>query len=189
MRYRRRKYSACSEPKPCKLGDSTPGGEKAYLAAGFDLATWTQKGRPKRGGGGELFTNLIDGNGRVSERKELVHAGNDDSPDKTDNPSTKGRRRHLRIICVGNRRTDFWIWGVILKRSSRWVKIWIIIVIDSNVLDVPEQVCQLPSLQSGWKEIIKKSTDQGITWTIRGMGINLRDPVLFIYQWEGVIHR
>jgi hypothetical protein len=59
---------------------------------------------------GIFFTNLDDGDGGVSEIEELVHAGNEDSPNKTDDPSTEGRRRHRGIICVGNRRTDFGIW-------------------------------------------------------------------------------
>ena len=54
------------------------------------------------------------GDGGESEIEELIHARKEDSPNKTDNPSTEGRRRHRGIICVGNRRTDFWIWGLIL---------------------------------------------------------------------------
>jgi hypothetical protein len=104
------------------------------------------------------FTHLIDGDGGVSEIEELVHAGNEDNPNETEDPSTEGRRRHRGIICVGNRRTDFWIWGFILKLRGRWVKIWVIVVIDSNVLSVRDQVCQLPSsFQSSWKEIEKKT--------------------------------
>jgi hypothetical protein len=103
---------------------------------------------------GNYFTNLTDVDGGVSEKEELVHAGKDDCPNKTDDPSTDGRRRHRGIICVGNRRTDFWIWGFILKHRRRWVKIWVVIVIDSNVLSVPDQACQLPpSFQSSLKEI------------------------------------
>jgi len=70
----------------------------------------------------------------------LVHAGNEDGPDETDDPSTEGRRRHRGIICVGNGRTDFWIWGLILKRTGRWVKIWVVIVLDRNALRVSRQI-------------------------------------------------
>jgi hypothetical protein len=86
---------------------------------------------------GNRFTNLIDGDVGVSEIEELVHARNEDSPNETNDPSTDGRRRHRGIICVGNRRTDFWIWRFILKHRGRWVKIWVIVVIDSNVLMCP----------------------------------------------------
>ena len=88
------------------------------------------------------FTNLTDGDGGVSEIEELIHAGNEGSQNKTDDPSTDCRRRHGGIICVGNRRTDFWIWGFILKHRGRWVKIWVVVV-DSNFLSVPDRVCQL----------------------------------------------
>ena len=129
-----------------------------------------------------LITNLIDGDRGVSEREELVHAGNEDSPNKTDDPSTEGRRRHRGIICVSNRSTDFWIWGFILKYRSRQVKIRVIVVVGSNVLIVPNQVCQLLSpLQPSWKEI-EKITDLGITLMILGRVIRLGEPLLFIFQ-------
>jgi hypothetical protein len=38
---------------------------------------------------GKCFTNLIDGDVRVSEMEELVHAGNEDSPNR---PMTQARR-------------------------------------------------------------------------------------------------
>jgi hypothetical protein len=79
-------------------------------------------------------TNLTDGDGGESKEEELVHAGNDDGPDETDDPSTEGRRRHGGIICVGDRRTDFWIRGFILERKGRWVKVWVVVSIDSNVV-------------------------------------------------------
>jgi hypothetical protein len=121
---------------PCKLGDSTALG-KSYLAS-FDLVTGTAKGtlkQPREMG----FTNLIDLDGGVSEVEDLVYAGNEDSPHETDGPSTEGRRWHLGIICVGNSSTDFWIWGLILKHRCRGVKIRVVVV-DSNVLSVPNQV-------------------------------------------------
>ena len=90
---------------------------------------------------GKVFTNLVDVDGGVSEEEELVHARNEDSPNKTEDPSTDGRRRHRGIICVGDRRTDFWIWGFILECWGSWVKIWVVVV-DSNVLGVPDRVCQ-----------------------------------------------
>ena len=99
------------------------------------------------------FTNLTDGDGGVSEIEELIHAGNEGSQNKTDDPSTDCRRRHGGIICVGNRRTDFWIWGFILKHRDRWVKIRVMIFINSNVLSVPSKVYQLlSSFRSSWKE-------------------------------------
>jgi len=84
-------------------------------------------------------TDLIDDDGGVSKKEELVHPGKEDCPNETDDPSTECRRRHLGIICVGNRRTDFGIWGFILNYRGRWVKIWVIVVIDSNVLSVPDR--------------------------------------------------
>jgi hypothetical protein len=93
---------------------------------------------------GKCFTNLINIDGGVSEIEELVQAGNEDSPKKTDDPSTEGRRRHRGIICVGNRSTDFRIWGFILKHRGGWVKIGVV-VIDSNVLSVPNEIFQLLS--------------------------------------------
>jgi hypothetical protein len=100
-------------------------------------------GNPKRDTEGNIFTNRTDGDGGVSEKEELVHARNEDSPNKTEDPSTEGRRRHRGIICVGNRTTDFWIRRFILKHRGRWVKIWVVVVVDSSVLSVPDQVCQL----------------------------------------------
>jgi hypothetical protein len=38
-----------------------------------------------------LVTNLIDADGGESKEEELVHAGNEDCPNKTDDPSTEGR--------------------------------------------------------------------------------------------------
>jgi len=152
-----------------------------YLA-GFDLAAVTPKGRRKRREKTK-FTNLIDVDGGVSEIEALVHAGKEDSTNKTDGPCTEGRRRHRGIICVGNRTTDFWIWGFILKGGGCRVKIWVIFVIDSNVLSVPDQVGQLrSSSQSSWKEIEKEITDQGTTLMIRGMVIDLGGPLIFICQ-------
>ena len=102
---------------------------------------------------GKWFTNLVDGDGGVSEIEELIYAGKEDSPNKTDDPSADGGRRHGGIIRVGNRTTDFWIWGFILKHRGRWVKIWVVVVVvvDSNVLSVPDQIYQPLSFQSSWK--------------------------------------
>ena len=94
---------------------------------------------------GKVFTNLSDGaveangDGGVSEKEELVHAGNEDCPNKTDDPSMEGRHRHRGIICVGNHSTDFWIWGFILKHRSRCFKIWVIVIVHSDVLSVPDR--------------------------------------------------
>jgi hypothetical protein len=133
----------------------------------------------------KVFTNLIDGDGGVSEIEELVHAGNEDGPNKTDDPSTKGRRRHGGIVCVGNRRTDFWIWGFILKLRGRWVKIWVIVVIDSNVLSVARPGMSAATFFSPIQlegERKNNITDHGITLMIRGRVINLGGPLLFIFQ-------
>jgi hypothetical protein len=133
----------------CKLGDSTAWG-KTYLA----FSNWDVKRETETPWGD---THLTDEDGGVSQIEELVHAGDENCPNKTDDPRTQGRRWHRGIICVGNRSTDFWIWGFILERRSRWVKIWVIVVINSYVLSVPDRVCQLPSsFQSSWKEIEKR---------------------------------
>ena len=131
------------------------------------------------------FTNRTHVDGGVSEIEELVHAGKDDGSNKTDDPSTEGRRRHRGIICVGNRRTDFWIWGFIFERRGRWVKIWVIVVVDSNVLSVPDQVCQLfssfPIQLEGSAPMGRKITDKRITlMTRRGLVIDLTGPLLLI---------
>ena len=76
---------ASSEPRPCILGDSAAG-VKTYLA-GFDSVTGIPKGRLKH----REETNLIDADRGVSEEEELVHAGKEDSPNETDDPSTDGR--------------------------------------------------------------------------------------------------
>jgi hypothetical protein len=134
----------------------------------------------------KIFTYLTDADGGVSKEEELVHAGNEDSPHKTEDPSTEGRRRHRGIICVGDRRTDFWIWGFILKLRRRWVKIWVIVVIDSNVLSVAPPGMSatffFPVQLEGDRK--KSITDQGITLMIRvrGMVIHLGGPLLFICQ-------
>ena len=120
---------------PCKLGDSTAE-LKSYLG-GFGLAIRALK-RDTENVWGICFTHRIDTDGGVSKIKELVEAGNDDRPDKTENPRTQGRRWHRGIIGVCNRNTDFWIWGLILERRGRRVKIWVVIVIDSSVLSVPD---------------------------------------------------
>ena len=139
---------------------------------------------------GKKITNLTDEDGGVSESEELIQAGDEDSPNKTDCPGTECRRRHLGIICVGNRNTDFRIWGFILKYRGRRVKIRVVVVVDDNILSVPDQVSQLPSsFQSSLKEIEKHITDHGITLMIRGrVTIDLGRPPLFIFQREGDTH-
>jgi hypothetical protein len=115
---------AGSEPRLCKWGKSVPGGQS--FLKGLDLDSKRHRKRS--------CTNLTDGDGGVSKEKELVHAGNEDSPDETDDPSTEGRRRHRGIVCVGNRRTDFWIRGFILKGKGGWVKVWVVKFIDGDAL-------------------------------------------------------
>ena len=61
------------------MGDSTARG-KSYLA----LATGIPKERLKRRG---EITNPNDDDGGVSKREELVHAGDENYPNKTDDPS------------------------------------------------------------------------------------------------------
>jgi hypothetical protein len=156
-----------------------------FLSRRIRFSNWDPK-RETETLWGNFFTNLIDADGGESKEEELVHAGNEDSPNKTEDPSTEGRRRHRGIICVGNRRTDFWIRGFILNHRGRWVKIWVIVVIDSNVLSAAR-----PGMSATFffpiqlEEIEKKSiTDQGITLMIRvrGMVIHLSRPLLFICQ-------
>ena len=55
-------------------------------------------------------TYLSDEDSRVSKEEELVYAGNEDNPNETNDPGTEGRRWHGGIICVGDGRTNFWIW-------------------------------------------------------------------------------
>ena len=111
------------------------------LSCRIRFSNWDLKGENETPWG-NLFTNLTDTDGRVSKREELVHAGKDDSPNKTDDPSPESRRWHLGIIYISNRSTDFWIWGFILKDRCCRVKIWVVVVVDSNVLSVSDQVCQ-----------------------------------------------
>jgi hypothetical protein len=68
------------------LGNSTAWG-CPYLA-GFGLATGTK--RETETPWGNVFTNLTDADGGESEIEDLVHAGEQDSPNKTDDPSTEG---------------------------------------------------------------------------------------------------
>jgi hypothetical protein len=113
----------------------------------------------------------------------LVHAGNEDCPDETDDPSTEGRRRHRGIIRVGNRRTDFWIWGFILKRKGGWVKVWVVVFIDSNALLMLQNLSGASTLQPRGEEIEnKKITDLGATKMIRTILIELDGPLFFICQ-------
>jgi hypothetical protein len=58
---------------------------------GGKLISHLVTGYPKRDTEGNISTNRTDGDGRVSEKEELVHAGNEDSPNETDDPSTEGR--------------------------------------------------------------------------------------------------
>ena len=97
---------------------------QAFLE-GLDLVTGPRNKTKKS-------TNRSNAYGGVSEEEKLIYAGDKDCPDETNHPSTEGRRRHGWIICVGNGRMDFWIWGFILKRKGRWVKIWVVVVPDSN---------------------------------------------------------
>ena len=55
-------------------------------------------------------TNRVNIDGRISEEEEAVDTRKDDGPNETDNPSAESRRRHCRIIGIGNRRPDFNIW-------------------------------------------------------------------------------
>jgi hypothetical protein len=107
-------------------------------------------------------TNRTNADGGVSEEKELVHAGDDDGPGEADYPCTEGGQRHRGIVCVGNRGTDLWIWGFILERKGRWVKVWVVVVIDSNVLIVllvfRQNVSGTSTLQTpGREEISEKN--------------------------------
>jgi len=78
-------------------------------------------------------THLGDGNGGASQEKELVDARNEDSPNETDNPDAKSVERHRGIICIGDRGSDFGVWGLLLKCRGRKVD-RAAIVIDDNVL-------------------------------------------------------
>ena len=52
---------------------------------GVQLRTWVKVGKRK------WSTNQIDEHGRVSEEKELVDTGDEDSPHETHNPSAESR--------------------------------------------------------------------------------------------------
>ena len=83
------KHSAGNEPRLYKWGKSAPGGQS--FLEGLDSARGPKRLKMLRN---KKSTNLIDGDGGVSEEEKLVHAGNEDGPDETDDPSTEGRRWH-----------------------------------------------------------------------------------------------
>jgi len=61
-----------------------------YLSRRIRFSNWDPE-RETKTPWGKGFTNLIDVDGGESEIEELVHAGKEDSPNKTDDPSTEGR--------------------------------------------------------------------------------------------------
>jgi len=86
-------------------------------------------------------THLVEEDGRVSEEKELVGTRNEDSPSETDNPDAESVGRHRGIVCIGDRGSDFGVWGLLLECRGRRVDIRVIIVIDENVLRTNESAC------------------------------------------------
>lgn len=160
MGSQRWKCSAGNEPRLCKWGNSAPGGQS--IRAGFDLAT--RKGDTKKDSiAAESSTNLRYCDGGVSEEEELVYAGNQDGPNEPDDPGSEGGRRHRGIICVGNRRTDFWIRRLVLERSYRRVKIWVVVVIrgDFEFLRVPDN--RKPSVSAASTPKKKKAKQTKLT--------------------------
>ena len=97
--------------------------------------------RQKKKGENPRETHLGDGNCGVSEEKELVDAGNEDSPHETDDPSPESGARHRGIIRVGDRGSDFRIWRLLLERRRRKVEIRVVIIVDGNVLRTAVHAC------------------------------------------------
>ena len=58
---------------------------------------WGRERRRKR-----EDTHTTDGDGGVPEEEELVHAGDEDGPDDSDEPSTEGAGGHVRVVGVGD---------------------------------------------------------------------------------------
>ena len=55
-----------------------------------------------------------DINSREPEEEKLVHAGNNDRPDKSKHPHPQGGDRHGRVISVGDRRANFRVGRIVL---------------------------------------------------------------------------
>jgi hypothetical protein len=66
--------------------------------------------------------------------EELVHTRHNDCPNQTDDPNSECGRRHCGIIGVGNRGSDFSIWGIIVSYEGREIKIGVVKVISSDIL-------------------------------------------------------
>ena len=47
-----------------------------------------------------------DGDRGIAEEEELVQAGEDDGPDEADEPGPEGVHGHVRVVGVGDGRTD-----------------------------------------------------------------------------------
>jgi len=76
----------------------------------------------KRRGG----TYLGDIDGGIPKEKELVDAGDKNSPHETDDPGAKSGARHRGIIRVRDRGSDFGIRRLVLEHRGRRVEIQVI---------------------------------------------------------------
>jgi hypothetical protein len=85
-----------------------------------------------------FITNSINLNGRGSDEKDLIDTREKDSPDKANGPCAKSRRRHPRIVSVGNSSPDFEIWGFILEECGGGIKVRIVEIIEREILHVVE---------------------------------------------------
>jgi hypothetical protein len=81
-----------------------------------------------------LKTNRRDEGTGISEGEELVDSENEDSPNEANDPSTQSRRRHQRVVRVGNRGPDFGVWRLLQYHRDRRVKVG---VVDVDALHIP----------------------------------------------------
>lgn len=58
----------------------------------------------------ETDTYAADADGRVTEEEELVHAWYNHCPQNAHDPRTDGGCGHVKVICVGDCRSNFRVW-------------------------------------------------------------------------------
>lgn len=63
---------------------------------------------------GKMITYAAHGDAREAEEEELIHAGDNDSPNNTNDPDAQGGDRHTRVVGVSDRRANLGIGRVIL---------------------------------------------------------------------------
>lgn len=69
------------------------------------------------------ITYTTDGDRRISEEEELIQTGDQDGPNDSDEPSTNGGDRDVRVVRVRDGGTDFRIWRVVLCKDSSTMRI------------------------------------------------------------------